>query len=265
MAKNSQYMNYEGVEAEKQTILAEMNNIIEIIQNAHKKVLTIADEEIWIGKKSDQFFEDLKKLWATGLDGVGYVTTLENDRDNMVKFIDNAMIQTDDTDSKQSINIDTSSSPKADSNKDELVGSTIGTELSVYTENPAKGFVLTTGNQTYKLTDKDKELLYKVVASEAQKDSYDDSLAVMSVILNRADVGCKDPIKIITAKGQFEGYYGGSYRNVTVTNEVKTAVDDALAGVRNNEYMYFVSNGSNAAKYGSNMISDKGNRYRKNY
>lgn len=102
MAKNSQYMNYEGVEAEKQTILAEMNNIIEIIQNAHNKVLAIASEEIWIGKKSDQFFEDLKKLWATGLDGVGYVTTLENDRDNMVKFIDAAIMQTAKEDAEQS-------------------------------------------------------------------------------------------------------------------------------------------------------------------
>ncbi|HBA37386.1 MAG TPA: hypothetical protein DCY94_01555 [Firmicutes bacterium] len=144
-------------------------------------------------------------------------------------------------------------------------------DLSVYHSNPEKGFVVTTGNPTFDVSYEDRDLMYAVAAAESDK-SYDDALAVSSVILNR----CSNPNWVrsfgptpkgqITGKGQFSVYKGpgvGAYAKYTggnVPETVKKAVDDALNGVRNCSYMSFRSNSS--TKFGNNMITASGNRYR---
>lgn len=144
-------------------------------------------------------------------------------------------------------------------------------DLSVYNSNPEKGFVVTTGNTTFELSSEDRDLMYAVAAAESDK-SYDDALAVSSVILNR----CEDPAWIhsfgptpkgqITGKGQFAVYKSpgvGAYTKYSggnVPETVKKAVDDALNGVRNCSYKSFRSNRS--TKFGSNMITASGNRYK---
>ena len=141
-------------------------------------------------------------------------------------------------------------------------------DTSGYKSNEASGFVVTEGNTKYDLNDSDKDLLYAIVAAESDK-SKDDALAVASTILNR----CEDtrwvnshgtnPIKQATAPNQFvvyqEGYYK-KYTNGQAPETVKQAVNDALNGVRNHNYLSFRSNGS--TKYSSNMITETGNRYK---
>ena len=141
-------------------------------------------------------------------------------------------------------------------------------DTSGYKSNEASGFVVTEGNTKYDLNDSDKDLLYAIVAAESDK-SKDDALAVASTILNR----CEDtrwvnshgtnPIKQATAPNQFvvyqEGYYK-RYTNGQAPEAVKQAVNDALNGVRNHNYLSFRSNGS--TKYSSNMITETGNRYK---
>ena len=146
------------------------------------------------------------------------------------------------------------------------LGQTIDT--SRYRSDPSKGFNVTSDNKTYNLSNSDVDFLYGIVAAESDK-SYDDALAVISVILNR----CEDeawihsfgtnPIGQAQGSGQFAVYSSGAYRTYTNGNApsaVQQAVNDALAGVRNNEYLSFRSNGSTG--YSSNMITSTGNRYK---
>ena len=146
-----------------------------------------------------------------------------------------------------------------------------------YATTPVKGFgsnsgisfELTTGNKTYSLSEDDKKLLYAVVASEAAHNK-DDALGVTSVILNRCEnsgFGATDPISIIKRKGQFEGYFGGSYKRYyndvsLIPDEVIQAVDDCLNGTRNTDALFFRANSWD--DYSSNLITTDGNRYGKN-
>ena len=145
---------------------------------------------------------------------------------------------------------------------------TIGkdTDTSVYTSNSANGFDVTTGNYAYELNDKDVELLYAIVAAEGDK-SYDDSLALMSTLLNRCEDNewiashGKDPIAQITALDQFKTYQTGNYMQYmggNVSDAVKRAVDDALKGVRNHDYLNFSKN----TDFSTFMITETGNRYK---
>lgn len=143
-----------------------------------------------------------------------------------------------------------------------------GVDISVYTNKPEKGFTVTTGNATYDLSDNDRDLIYGIVAAESDK-SYDDALAVASVILNRCEAPNwvasygTNPVAQATAKNQFvvyqEGYYK-QYTNGAAPDTVRRAVDDALNGVRNCDYMSFRSSGSTS--YSDNRITDSGNRYK---
>lgn len=132
--------------------------------------------------------------------------------------------------------------------------------------NSTGDFEITTDNTAYVDNVEDINLLYSVVAAEAANDP-DDALAVASVIMNRCDAGNwggTDPISVITASGQFSGYLDGYYQkyyngSTPIPDCIKTAVDDALNGVRNNSYQSFRSNGSTG--YSNNMVSENGNRY----
>ncbi len=140
------------------------------------------------------------------------------------------------------------------------------TDISVYTNNDENGFVVTTGNYAYELNEKDVELLYAIVAAEGDK-SYDDSLALMSTLLNRCEdkewitsLG-KDPIAHITAIDQFKTYQTGNYMQYlggNVSDAVKRAVNDALKGVRNHNYLNFSKN----IDFSTFMITETGNRYK---
>jgi hypothetical protein len=135
------------------------------------------------------------------------------------------------------------------------------------TENPELGFVLTFDNLKYDLSEEDKQLLIAIVAAESD-GTYDDSLAVDSSILNR----CEDeawqnefgdtPIDQVTGSGQYSVYSSGAYLTYMENPPeiVSLAVNDCLNGVRNNEYLSFLSNGSTSG--GRQMISPTGNRYR---
>ena len=135
------------------------------------------------------------------------------------------------------------------------------------TENPELGFVLTFDNLKYDLSEEDKQLLIAIVAAESD-GTYDDSLAVASSILNR----CEDeawqnefgdtPRGQVTGSGQYTVYSSGAYLEYMENPPeiVSLAVNDCLNGVRNNEYLSFLSNGSTSG--GRQMISPTGNRYR---
>ena len=139
---------------------------------------------------------------------------------------------------------------------------------SKYLSNAAIGFVVSSGNQTYSLSYEDFVLLSAVIASEANRSSIDDTLAVASVILNRADIKGISPVAVVTAPGQFSGYLGdyylryidenGNLRNVT--DAFIDTIHDALNGTRNNKYYSFNSWGTSG--YSENYIAEGGNRYR---
>lgn len=140
--------------------------------------------------------------------------------------------------------------------------------LNEYASVPELGFMVTLGNKKYELSLSDYNLLVAVVASESNVYK-DDILAVMSVILNRADANEVSPISVITAKGQFSGYLGGHYLrfmnadgslNERTTANVQKVVTDALNGLRNNNYYSFRSNW--VTEFSDNLIVPKGNRYR---
>lgn len=141
------------------------------------------------------------------------------------------------------------------------------TVLQKYTNLPSKGFEVTNNNKKYELSPTDYNFLVAVVASESNK-KLDDTLAVMSVILNRSDNSGKTPIEVVTARGQFSGYLDGYYKRYlnqdgTLTDNTKIvqeAVTDALNGVRNNHYYSFRSWGTSS--YSDNYISEYGNRFR---
>lgn len=161
--------------------------------------------------------------------------------------------------------INESGSEEVVDDNSEVVDETEPSNATNYKEN--ENFKVTYDNQKYNLSDSDLEFLMATVAAECDK-SKDDALAVTSVILNR----CEDPawvnsfgdspVNQIKAPGQFEVYSQGlysQYMGYNVPDEVKTAVLDALDGVRNNNYLSFRSNSS--TQFSSNMITDSGNRY----
>ena len=141
-------------------------------------------------------------------------------------------------------------------------------DITKYSNYPEKGFEVTTGNLCYELSDADIELLCAIVSAESDK-TYDDALAVITTILNRCETDNwirshgTDPIAQATAPNQFVVYQHGSYKRYMNGNAPETvvqAVKDALAGVRNNKYLSFRSNGTTS--YSDNMISPTGNRYK---
>ena len=94
-------------------------------------------------------------------------------------------------------------------------------------------------------------------------------VGILPTILNRCEannwvrVYGTDPIEQATAPNQFvvyqEGYYE-RYINGNAPEKVKIAVQDALAGVRNHNYLSFRSGGTTS--YSDNRITDTGNRYK---
>jgi len=132
----------------------------------------------------------------------------------------------------------------------------ITVDASGYTNNPSKGFNVTTNNKIYSLNDDDFYIVAAVVSCEANRASKDDILGVMSVILNRAEYNGRDPVSEVSAGG-FSCY--NYYTNFTPTNVVKQAVQDALNGVRNNTYTGFRS--WTSVRYSDNYIVEGGNRY----
>ncbi len=140
-------------------------------------------------------------------------------------------------------------------------------DISKYHNNLNAGFEVTVGNTAYDLSEGDYNLLCAIVAAESDK-SYDDALAVITTILNRCEAPNwvashgTNPISQATAPNQFVVYQHGSYKSYlgNAPETVMTAVRDALAGVRNHNYLSFRSNGSTG--YSNNMISQSGNRYK---
>ena len=122
-----------------------------------------------------------------------------------------------------------------------------------YLSKPAMGFNVTTGNRVYQLSDSDFNIVAGVVACEA--GGKDDALAVMSVILNRADTGrYSGPVGVVTAPNQFS-----CIRHPGDPNRYASVVRDALNGVRNNNYSSF--NCPGCSPHIANYITDGGNWY----
>lgn len=124
---------------------------------------------------------------------------------------------------------------------------------SGYISKPNVGFNVTTGNRTYSLSDSDFNIVAGVVACEANKSSKDDVLAVISVILNRADNRGMTPVEVVSQSGQFS-----CYNTPGDPSTVASVVNDSLNGIRNNSYNSFNGWYSGVS---DNYIVDYGNRY----
>ena len=143
--------------------------------------------------------------------------------------------------------------------EEEAARNAVVVDAGGYISKPGKGFEVTTGNKTYTLTEEEFAILAGVVNCEANKNSKDDVLGVISVILNRADSARypNDPVSVVAAPSQFSCYKGVA--NYNVSESVKTVIRDALNGVRNNKYYGFRSWQSTG--YSNNYIVENGNRY----
>lgn len=138
--------------------------------------------------------------------------------------------------------------------------------LNKYLSVPEKGFVVTNTNQKYTIPEDQYNFFLSVVASESHTDP-NDILAVMSVILNRADSSGVSPVDVVTRPGQFSGYLDGYYlryldengKLIDSVSIVEDVVSDALNGVRNNNYYGFRSWW--VESYSDNYISWGGNRF----
>lgn len=120
---------------------------------------------------------------------------------------------------------------------------------SGYISKPGLGFEVTTGNRTYSLGEGDFNIVAGVVACEAA--GKDDALAVMSVILNRADARGLSPVGVVAQAGQFS-----CYNHPGDPNRYASVVTDALNGIRNNNYHNFNNDGLGV------KIVDNGNGFR---
>ena len=142
--------------------------------------------------------------------------------------------------------------------EEEAARELIVVDASGYISKPAFGFNVTTDNKTYTLTDEEFGILAAVVSCEANKSSKDDILAVMSVILNRADSSRypNDPVSVVAAPYQFSCYKG---KPITPSETVASVMRDALNGIRNNDYYGFRS--WQTTSYSNNYIVERGNRY----
>lgn len=97
------------------------------------------------------------------------------------------------------------------------------------------GQILFVPTDTFKLiysTDKEVELLARVISAEARGENLEGQIAVGAVILNRV----KDPrfpnsiTEVIFQKGQFEVVSNGTYLTVPVTEQARIAAREALRG-----------------------------------
>lgn len=133
-----------------------------------------------------------------------------------------------------------------------------------YLNNSALGFVVTTNNKTYSLSEEDFAVVASVVNCEANRSSKDDVLAVISVILNRADRAGSSPKDVVAAPNQFSCYNmyinGSNSGTLNATSTVVQVVQEALNGLRNNRYTSFRSWSS--ISYSNNYIVERGNRYK---
>lgn len=122
-----------------------------------------------------------------------------------------------------------------------------------YISKPASGFNVTTGNRTYALNNEEFSIVSGVVACEAV--SKDDALAVMSVILNRADARGISPVDVVAAGN---GSQFTCYLHPKDPSTYASVVKDALDGIRNNSYHSF--NGAYSG-VSNNYIVANGNRF----
>lgn len=139
--------------------------------------------------------------------------------------------------------------------QEEALKNAVVVDATGYISKPAMGFNVTTGNRTYSLDDNQFAILATVVNCEANRSSRDDVLAVMSVILNRADRNGIDPVSVVAAPYQFSCYTGAG---TVVSESVASVMRDALNGVRNHNYYSFNGWYSSVS---SNYIVSGGNRY----
>ena len=138
--------------------------------------------------------------------------------------------------------------------QEEAARNAVTVDATGYISKPAMGFNVTTGNRTYSLSDEEFNIVAGVVACEAA--GKDDALAVMSVILNRADSSNypSTPVGVVSQSGQFSCYFRQGD-----PSKYASVVRDALNGVRNNSYYSF--NCPNCNPYIANYIVDNGNWY----
>lgn len=117
----------------------------------------------------------------------------------------------------------------------------------------------------YNYNDDDFKKLCAIVAGEDNK-SYDGSLAVVSVMCNRANDSRypSDPLACATQSGQFTAYQGLNYNQYMngekeIPSYVVQAVSDALSGTRNNEFLSFRA--QQGKEGGRIQIGEGGNYY----
>ena len=137
--------------------------------------------------------------------------------------------------------------------QEEAARNAVVVDATGYTSKPAMGFNVTTGNRTYSLNNGDFSVVAGVVACEAV--SKDDALAVMSVILNRADARGLSPVGVVS---QGNGSQFSCYLHQGDPSKFASVVRDALNGIRNNSYQSFNGWGSSVS---NNYIVSGGNRF----
>jgi hypothetical protein len=144
--------------------------------------------------------------------------------------------------------------PKKEEPKKEIVVSTPTVDASGYLNNPDKGFIITTGNKTYELSEDDFYIVASVIGCEGA--GVNDMLGVASVIFNRADNYGISPKDVVSARGQFSCYH---HLSNSAANKGASVLSTVNSGIRNNKFTSFNGRYSNLS---NNYIEINGNRYR---
>ena len=110
------------------------------------------------------------------------------------------------------------------------------------------------GSSGWSYTDEEMDLICAITAQE-DSTSYEGALAVITTACNRAEQRGTDPLTEYKRKGQFCYTIDNYWRrrlNGNYANFVLEAVQDALDGARNHDYLYFRASGS-GERIGSNV------------
>jgi len=250
-----------------------MGPISNICQETFSTLNTDIDSILTNISKVNTYFTSINEGYKSGdSNAASNIINLDNtEKENIntnTNINDNITTINETSNTNFSEEYSTQSNNFSNTQSSSIVNTSLNTSDTGYASNSGCGFNVTTGNTIYNLSDADKDMLYAIVSSESD-GSPDDALAVATTILNRCDNPTwnssygNNPISQIAAPNQFEVYSRGLYKkylNGNSSDAVKQAVNDALSGVRNHNYLSFRSNSSTG--YSNNMISNTGNRYK---
>ncbi len=232
-------------------------------------ITTILTGGINVSKESSKSNNPKPSTSYTDMDSITNITDNVIDNDLNIKEKSPMLTAIDDLNTQEinPILLNKNTDDKTENDNEEQEKEEINPDAAKYKNKEELGFVVTDDNKKYNINEDDKEFLMAIVAAECDK-SLDDALGVITTILNRCESKAwinshgTDPIAQATAPHQFVVYEQDYYKKYlgNIPENVRTAVNDALNGIRNHNFLSFRSNESRS--FSDNTITKTSNRYK---